>query len=363
MPAYKEGASWCVKFRYKDWKGQTRSLTKRGFEKRRDAVKWECDFRMRLDGSMDMTFEEFVKMYREDRSPRLKQSTIETKNHIIDTKLIPAFRSMKMREIKTTDVLMWQNELLRYRDEDGRAYSPVYLKTIHNQLSAIFNHAVRFYNLAQNPARIAGNCGSEKKSKMKFWTKEEYLRFAEEMMTTPLAYYAFEVLYWLGIREGELLAANREDFDLDGGRLTVNKTYHRIKGEDIITTPKTEKSIRTVTIPTFLCDELRDYFSMFRGRDPKDRAFPVSKDYLINKIKNGAKRAGLEPIRVHDLRHSHVSLLINLGFSALAIAERVGHESIDITYRYAHLFPSVQTAMSDRLNNLRMTTEESNNVS
>ena len=355
MPVYKEeNKTWRVKFKTKNWKNEVRWISKRGFPTKREALEWELETKQRLCGSMDMTFEEFVKVYREDRTPRLKQSTVDNKDNIIDTKLIPAFGDRKMCEIESSDVIKWQNDLLRYRDENGKPYSTVYLKTIHNQLSAIFNHAVRFYGLSQNPARIAGNCGSEKKGQMKFWTKEQYRRFAEEIMDFPLAYYAFEVLYWLGIREGELLASNREDYDLENGRMTVNKTYHRSKGEDIITTPKTEKSIRTVTIPDFLCDELRDYFDTCVDIGPKDRAFPISKYYLLSKIKLGAKRAGLEPIRVHDLRHSHVSLLINLGFSALAIAERVGHEAIDITYRYEHLFPTVQSEMSDRLNDVHM---------
>ena len=365
MPAYKDPntGKWLVKFRYKNWKNETKWITRRGFPTKHDAKQWEQDFHVRIAGSLEMPFSEFVKVYRENRSPRLKQSTLETKDHIIETKLIPTFGDRKMCEIQPSDVLKWQNELLRYRDKDGNAYSPVYIKTIHNQLSAIFNHAVRFYGLSKNPASIAGNCGSKKNGPIKFWTKEEYLRFSEEMMDTPLAYYAFEVLYWLGIREGELLASYREDYDLVNGKLTINKTYHRFNGEDIITPPKTDKSNRTVTIPDFLCDELRDYFDSCHDMGPKDRAFPVQKAFLLNKIKLGAKRADLEPIRVHDLRHSHVSLLINLGFSALAIAERVGHETVDITYRYAHLFPTVQQEMSNRLNVLRTTEEEdSNNV-
>lgn len=353
MPVYKApNGTWYVKFRYKNWKNESKNVMKRGFATKRDASQWEQDFHMRRKGSMDMTLEEFVKVYREDRSPRLKQSTMDTKDHIIDTKLIPAFGSMKMNEIDSSDILKWQNELLRYRDANGKSYSPVYLKTIHNQLSAIFNHAVRFYGLHQNPARVAGNCGSEKNIPMKFWTKDEYIRFAEEAMEEPLAYYCFQTLYWLGIREGELLASTREDYDLENGVMTVNKTYHRANGEDIVTPPKTAKSVRTVKIPRFLCDELQDYFDMCYDAQPQDRAFPVSKSYLGRKMTLYAEKAELPRIRVHDLRHSHVSLLINLGFSAVAIAERVGHESIDITYRYAHLFPTVQSQMAERLDGL-----------
>lgn len=70
-------------------------------------------------------------------------------------------------------------------------------------------------------------------------------------------------------------------------------------------------------------------------------------------MERGTKQTGVKRIRIHDLRHSHVSLLIDMGFSAVAIADRVGHESIDITYRYAHLFPTKQTEMADKLNQER----------
>lgn len=80
--------------------------------------------------------------------------------------------------------------------------------------------------------------------------------------------------------------------------------------------------------------------------------FPLSKSRLHYKMDRGSEATGVKRIRIHDLRHSHVSLLINLGFSAVAIADRMGHESIDITYRYAHLFPTVQTEMAERLNDL-----------
>ena len=79
------------------------------------------------------------------------------------------------------------------------------------------------------------------------------------------------------------------------------------------------------------------------------RIFTVTKSYLHREMDRGAKEAGVKRIRIHDLRHSHISLLIDMGFTALAIADRVGHESIDITYRYAHLFPTRQTEMADRL--------------
>ena len=193
----------------------------------------------------------------------------------------------------------------------------------------------------------------EEKKEMLFWTKDEYTKFSEAMMDKPISYYAFEMLYWCGIREGELLALTPADFNFDRGTVSINKSYQRINKQDVITTPKTPKSIRVIQMPKFLCDEMQDYFKMFYSLDSDGRIFPISKNYLHREMARGSKATGVKRIRIHDLRHSHVSLLIDMGFTALAIADRVGHESIDITFRYAHLFPTRQIEMADKLDMMR----------
>ena len=169
-------------------------------------------------------------------------------------------------------------------------------------------------------------------------------------MDKPLSFYAFEMLYWCGIREGELMALTPADFDFEKCTVTINKSYQRLNGQDLITTPKTEKSNRVITMPQFLAEEIQDYLKMLYGIGANDRMFTVTKSYLHREMDRGSKEAGVPRIRIHDIRHSAVSLLIDMGFSATAIADRVGHESIDITYNYAHLFPSKQMEMADKLN-------------
>lgn len=110
-------------------------------------------------------------------------------------------------------------------------------------------------------------------------------------------------------------------------------------------------------MPQFLCEEMQDYIGMLYGYKKKDRIFPISRNYLHREMDRGSRAAGVKRIRIHDLRHSHISLLIDMGFSAVAIADRVGHESIEITYRYAHLFPSKQTEMAKKLEYERMDIE------
>jgi integrase len=215
------------------------------------------------------------------------------------------------------------------------------------------NHAVRFYELKSNPAAKAGSVGKKEATEMLFWTKDEYLKFADSMMDKPLSFYAFEVLYWCGLRVGELLALTAKDFDFKKNTLSISKSYQRIKGKDVITDPKTPKSKRIISIPDFLSEEMQEYIKMFYSQSSSERLFPMSKSYLHHEMTRGAAAQGIKRIRIHDLRHSHVSLLIEMGFSAVAIADRVGHESIDITYRYAHLFPSKQSEMASKLNNER----------
>ena len=297
-----------------------------------------------------MTFESFVEIYTSDIKDRVKKNTWLTKENIINSKLLPHFKDKKINEIKPADVIAWQNHMMQSKNDKGEKFSPTYLKTIHNQLSAIFNHAVRFYELPSNPAQKAGNMGKEKTKEMLFWTKEEYLKFADSMMDKPISFYAFELLYWCGLRMGELLALTAEDFDFEKSTVRINKSYQRIEKEDIITEPKTPKSNRIISMPDFLCEEIEEYVKSIYGLEPPDRLFQITKSYLHHEMDRGSKEQNIKRIRVHDIRHSHVSLLIDMGFSAVAIADRVGHESIDITYRYAHLFPTKQSEIANKLN-------------
>lgn len=335
MAIYKDkNGTWYVSARYENWQGEHARKVKRGFKTKKDAMEWEREFLLEKAGSLDMTFEAFVELYKTNLKERLKQSTWQTKISIIDNKILPYFKKKRMTDIKVSDVVAWQNKLLNMADENGNRYSLVYLKTVHNQLSAIFNHAVRFYDLPTNPAAKAGNMGKEKTREMLYWTKDEYMKFAEEIMDKPVSFYAFEMLYWCGLRLGEMLALTPADFNFDKGIVRINKSYQRINGEDVITDPKTEKSNRNVQMPEFLIDEIKEYLDSLYGIEPDQRLFPVTKNYMHNEMSRGSKAAGVKRIRIHDIRHSHVSLLIEMGFGAVAIADRVGHESIDITYRY-----------------------------
>ena len=279
---------------------------------------------------------------------RIKENTLMTKQNIFYHHIVPYLGEMKLDEITPKDIIHWQDQVMKDNN-----YKQTYLKTIHNQLSALFNYAVRFYGLKNNPARLAGNMGKEEVSEMKFWAKEEHLTFSRAMMNKEESYHAFEILYWCGIRLGELLALTAEDFDFEKKTLRINKSYQHIKGKDVITTPKTRKSNRVLTLPDFLSDEMQDYISRLLYLKVDDRIFTITKSGLHHEMDRGCRETGVKRIRVHDLRHSHVSLLIEMGFTAVDIANRVGHESVKITYRYAHMFPSKDEAIAKKLTDIR----------
>lgn len=336
---------WLIQYRYTDWQGNRKKSTKRGFNTKREAEEWVRKFLLTQEVDFNMKFGEFINLYYVDMEVRLRKSTMVTKRYMIDLKIIPYFGKLNMNAIKASNIRTWQNLLIK------QGYAPTYLKAINNQLCAIFNYAMQYYNLKENPCSKAGSMGKSKADEMNFWTKDEFLHFADCIMNKRTSYMSFMILYWTGIRIGELLALTLGDVDLQNREITINKSYQRIKGEDIITPPKTAKSIRTISIPLFLVEDLADYISSLYGITDTNRLLPITKTFLEHEMQRGIKESKLKRIRLHDLRHSHASLLIELGFTPLAIADRLGHEKIETTLNtYSHLYPNKQVQLADKLN-------------
>ena len=340
----KKTGKWLIQYRYTDWQGKRRKSTKRGFATKREAEEWLRNFLITQKADFDMKFENFWKMYYADMETRLREHTMRTKKYIVELKILPYFGNKRVNDITAADIRQWQNELIKI------GYSPTYLKTINNQLSAIFNYAVRYYDLKSNPCAKAGSMGKSKAEEMDFWTGEEFRKFIDSVMNKRLSYMAFMTLYWTGMRLGELLALNPKDVDLEKRTTSITKSYQRLGKKDVITPPKTPKSKRVITIPEFLAADIKDYMDSLYDLQENDRLFPITKYYLEHEMQRGIKESGVKRIRVHDLRHSHASMLIELGFSPLEIANRLGHEKVETTLNtYSHLYPNKQTKLAERL--------------
>lgn len=197
MPATRDGKAWRSQFYYEDWQGIRHKKNKRGFKTKAEAEEWERNFRQQQRKDLDINFENFVEIYFSDMENRLRESTIKNKRYVFDLKVTPYFKKKKMCEIKTADIRAWQNELIK------QGYAPTYLKSINNQLAALFNYAVRYYDLKDNPCRKAGSIGKSKADDMEFWTKQEFKQFLPSMDKKPEARLAFMLLYWTGMRIGD----------------------------------------------------------------------------------------------------------------------------------------------------------------
>lgn len=354
MPAYKDEKTgkWFAKFYYTNWQGIKKQKWKRGFATKKEALGFERDFLEKQSANPDMTFQNLYEIYMEDMAARLKQSTLLTKKAVLQTHILPFFGSKPINEIKASDVRRWQAKLM----SSPNNYSQTYLKKINTELNSIINYAKRFYDLNTNPCGKAGTIGKTKAEEMDYWTYDEYIAFREGVKDKSLSYICFEVLYWTGMREGELLALSPADIDLDNKTISINRTYQRIEGKDVFTSPKTRKSKRKIPIPDFLCQELSDYIQSRYMLDADERLFPITKSYLSHEMIRGCKNTGVKKIRIHDIRHSHASLLINQGCDALMLADRLGHEKVSTTLNtYSHLFPHKQQELVHSLESLQAT--------
>ena len=348
MPVYKDEKrnTWYCKCNYRDWLGESKSKMKRGFATKKEALEWEREFLQRQSSSMDMKLSSFVDVYFDDKVPRLKERSIMTKRTLIETKILPYFGDKQMNDITAVDIIKWQNALL------NQEYKPTYLRMIQNQLTALFNHAERFYDLKDNPCKKVDKMGRANAKELNFWTKDEFEVFIQCFTEEEEMYrIIFLMLFWLGCRVGELLALTESDIDLEGGTVSISKTYFRRNKTDYITAPKTESSNRKITIPQFLQDEIKQFLDRQYELMPVERIFPITDRAIQKKMKQKTEQAKLKPIRVHDLRHSHIALLIEKGMQPLVIAQRVGHDSVNTTMNiYGHLYPNKQKQVADLLN-------------
>lgn len=335
---------WLIQYRYTDWQGRRRKSTKRGFLTKREAEEWLRSFLAVSQCNINMKFSDFLKLYYRDMEKRLREYTMRTKKYIMEMKILPYFGEKRVSEITPADVRQWQNILIQ------EGYAETYLRTIHNQLAAVFNYGVKYYDLKSNPCTKAGCMGKANAEKMDFWTKQEFMGFIRATDYEPHSYMIFMLLYWTGMRIGEAFALTPNDIDIDSKVISISKSYQRIAKRDVITQPKTPKSKRKIKISGFLTKELKRYMESQGIHNKEERLFTITRYQLLCDMKKGIQASGVKNIRLHDFRHSHASLLVELGFSPLEIAERLGHEKIETTLNtYSHLYPGKQEKIAKRL--------------
>ncbi len=341
--------SWFTSFYYIDWQGNRRQKKKEGFTTRKEALEYERDFLQNHTTTPNILFKNLCRAYVEYKKNHVKAYTLINIERAA-RRLNLYFGDMNISDITPAHVSRWQQQQLA---EHKRSTVSIY----HSQLSALFNYAMRFNGLKSNPAKIAGNVKVEKDhTKIKYWTLEQFNTFQQGLKDRH-AYLLpfFALLFWSGIREGEALALTVGDFDFTQNTVDINKTFHKINGVELVNAPKTPRSKRVIPIPRKVMAMIKDHIDHIAYADNDTRIFESAPSVgnIQGVFRREAARLGLPPIVIHDLRHSHASLLISQGVQPMVIRDRLGHESISITLdTYSHLYPQEEKKMGQLLDKL-----------
>ena len=284
-------------------------------------------------------FDYLLDCFLEDYKLRHKPTTASTLEFYANKHIRRYYGKYRICDIQQNIIQDWQNGLLKAQ------LTKEVIRNIESIFKRILDFAVSFYGLAANPFSKVERVGKLIHKEMNFWTVNEFKIAAITLKKEPHIFApGFNVILYLsffcGTRIGETLALTRNDIDLEGNMIYVNKTYAVVNGVEYNLTPKTRFSRRNISIPIFLKNMLIDYMDQIPGS--QTRLFVGFEGHKISRnLRLLAKKAGLQPIRIHDLRHSAISYWIHLGIPIHDISRRCGHASPQITYRvYAHLYPS-----------------------
>ena len=357
MPAFKKTSpktgrvSWFASFYYTDWTGQRKQKKKEGFNTQREAKEYERRFLDRLAGSPEMTFDALADRYMDDLKSRARPSTLKTKGNILRKHICPHLGQLRLSEITPGIIREWQNGFMQL------GFSRSFAAAVHGVLSAVFNYACKFHGLGQNPCRLAGSMGRMKREvPYCFLTMEDFKRLRAAMLADRKEMLAAAVsfMFLTGCRVGEVLALTPADFDFSAAVVSITKSCSREHGKDVIRGTKTERGRRTITLPPALVSIMQGILTKLGNPAPGQRIFDTLSAQSIRLNLNAyTKKTGVPNVRTHDLRHSHAALLIDQGFSPLAVADRLGHESPKTTLEvYGHLYPNKRAEIADRLQDM-----------
>jgi len=347
----KRGTWYCI-FRYKNFNGENIQKKKEGFALKREALAYENEYKRKMEGSCEMLFSELSDMYLADCAKRLKKSVAYQKKLYLEHVLNPYFGNMRINQISPIIVRNWQNDKMigQYKQNTITNYCTL--------LNSVLNFAVKFYGLANNPVRAAGRIAYTSlkcvmhEEKIQIWDKNQFEKFAAKV-EDPAMHLAYDILFFGGLRRGEVFGLRIKDVGNNTIRVRQNRVDYREHNGNI-QTPKTTNSKRDVAMPLKIMQEIRRYIDLLYKPGEDDLLFSTSPNSLTNHFLHAQRQWDIEPkIRLHDLRHSHASLLIELGFSVQAIADRLGHANADQVIRtYGHLYPQKRDEIAEALNKL-----------
>ena len=369
MPVYynADKKTWYAMFYAKDYKGVNKKYKKSGFKKKKEAQEYEYEFKKKISKSLNMSFQSLYELYFEDYSKRHKPTAVNTVQTFFKLHILPFFGDVEVNKITSYMIREWQNEMLDKENGNGKLFSENSKANIYAALKSMFNWATRYQGLNENPCKNMGAFGSKKnRAEMKIWSVDDFSKFIEilelENKEKNEKYsdfiIVFKILFWTGLRIGEVLALTKKDIDLYNKVIDVNKTVSYVNKKYYTTTPKTIGSIRKVTLPETLISDLESYFSSDKFSKNKNKnikhlgVFNLKSSQLRYVLEKYSLQANLPKIRLHDFRHSHASYLLFIKADITAISKRLGHDNLQTTINtYSHLYKDANDQLMKKLNN------------
>jgi len=386
MPIYKKQGKkdgkqkYRVRINYKDSFGEPRQI---------DRVTFGIDEAKTLEMQLihdlkdesparNMTVRQLFDEWCRVKKYEIRESTLEKSKRVLEFHVLPTFENIKLKDLDMKKMSLWKLDMEAKKSSKGS--EPLALRTkqgVYKEFRALINYAIKMDYISKNPLVKLGNFKDSNyiKKDMQFYTDKEfaeYISAAKEkavtdenngFMSTWDYYVFFMIAFFTGMRKGEIYALTWNDVDLKKGFVSVKRSLsQKIKGPDKITPPKTRSSIRTLQLPSVLINALKEHLIRWKSaRGFKNTYFicggpaPVRDSSLENYNKLFASTAGLHKIRIHDFRHSHVSLLAAKGVNIQEIARRLGHSDIEMTWNtYSHLYPNEEEKAVEILNDLEI---------
>ena len=335
---------WNARFTIKLLNNKTKRVFKRGFKSKKEALEYERETILNNTLGASIPFKNAVNQYLEFKKPRLKESTYINLECLL--KNITFFDNLLISEITPIQVSSFQNELIQ-------KYKPSTIKRMNTNIKMFFTWCVRYKGLENNPFSMVDRLKLETSKRMDIITVDEFNKIIEQV-DKPDMKLMFELLFWTGLRLGEARALKIQDIDFNNKTISVTKTYTELKDKDIITSPKTKGSIRTIKIDDILAQDIKDYLDKARYILNNDFIFRYTKPYYLEIFRGIALKVLRKRLRIHDLRHSHASLLINNGVDILLISKRLGHSNTAMTLNvYSHLYPNKEFETIELINNIK----------
>lgn len=330
---------------------------------KRESKKWKYKYQAQQDydefiatkqPTSDLSFEQLKELYLDYSSLKNKLTTVSKLRYDLD-RYATDFYKVKVKKIKPHDLVQWQKNLMKAKSKKGQLLGNSYLSNLQSTVKRIFRFGLEQGLINHNPALnmiIAKRNEPKIIEQYRILTTEEFEKF--EKAIDNIQYRAlFNVLYWCGLRMGEAIALNIGDYQ--DTRLIISKSYDYY--HQTMTTTKTNQN-RLVDVPLKCQVVLKELLDSYQGLDYDERSslFGLYKRLSPTSIRRrrdaALETSGVHFFKIHELRHSHVSTLIELGFSAFEISKRLGHSVEMVNNTYGHLFPSKQKAMIDKLNEL-----------